>query len=190
YGPWSTAQCRPRGRVAAHRGASPRDGRRRGGGLDARLAGRDGGGRGRAGPGAGGGRDRRREPRADRHRPGRHRRCHQAYGRGDRTGPAVNAPDHMTVIRLSVPRAFAACAPCIRVRTAPPSDAVLELVRLGYVVNDSNAAFAVAYYAGTKLELDCGIQSDPLVMPYKPGTVMVDVIDPKTKQAIVEKFPS
>ena len=129
----------------------------------------------------------------------------------------MNAPDRMTVIRLSVPRAFAACAPCIRVRTAPPSDAVLELVRLGYVVNDSNAAFAVAYYAGTKLELDCGIQNDPLVMPYKPGTVMVDVIDPKTKQllwrgqgiaavaddeeqydrnvkhavqAIVEKFPS
>ena len=96
----------------------------------------------------------------------------------------MNAPDHTTVIRLSVPRAFAACAPCIRVRTAPPSDAVLELVRLGYVVNDSNTACAVAYYAGTKLELDCGIQSDPLVMPDTPGTVMVDVIDPKTKQLL------
>jgi len=90
----------------------------------------------------------------------------------------------MTVIRLVVPRAFAACAPWIRVRTGLHADQVLELQRLGYVVNESNADFAVAYYTSTTLELDHGMQSDPLVTQSTPGTVIVDVIDPTTKEPV------
>ena len=83
----------------------------------------------------------------------------------------------------------------------------------GYVVADTNPDFAVAYYASTKEKLDVtywdygyawqphwwsgwgrrwgrgwggdwGMQSGPVMTQYTEGTVIVDVIDPKTKDLL------
>src|SRR5207237_759939 len=78
YGPRAPSERWPGGGVAAHRPASRRDGRRGGGSLDARLAGRDRRDRRRAIPRAGGRLDRRREAGADRRGPRRDGRRNQA----------------------------------------------------------------------------------------------------------------
>src|SRR5437773_1547174 len=92
------------------------------------------------------------------------------------------------------------------------SDLAQEFAGLGYVASDSNPDFCVAYYASTNQKLDVtywdygyawrphwwsgwgqrsgrgwggdwGIQS-PTVTQYTEGTVIVDVIDPKTKDLL------
>ena len=77
--------------------------------------------------------------------------------------------------------------------------------RRGYVADDNNPDFAVAYYASTKQQLDVtswdygyawrphwwrgwgprwGVEGGPIVTQYTEGTVIVDVIDPKTKDLL------
>jgi len=92
------------------------------------------------------------------------------------------------------------------------ADLAQEFAGLGYVASDSNPDFCVAYYASTNQKLDVtywdygyawrphwwsgwgrrwgrgwggdwGIQS-PTVTQYTEGTVIVDVIDPKTKDLL------
>jgi hypothetical protein len=93
------------------------------------------------------------------------------------------------------------------------TDLAQEFASLGYVANDSNPDFCVAYYASTNQKLDVtywdygyawrphwwsgwgrrygrgwggdwGMQSAPTVTQYTEGTVIVDVIDPKTKDLL------
>ena len=93
------------------------------------------------------------------------------------------------------------------------ADLAQEFAGLGYVASDSNPDFCVAYYASTNQKLDVtywdygyawrprwwsgwgrrwgrgwggdwGIQSGPAVTQYTEGTVIVDVIDPKTKDLL------
>jgi hypothetical protein len=93
------------------------------------------------------------------------------------------------------------------------TDLAQEFAGLGYVASDSNPDFCVAYYASTKQQLDVsywdygytwqprwwsgwgrrwgrgwgpdwGMQSAPMVTQYTEGTVIVDVIDPKTKELL------
>ena len=93
------------------------------------------------------------------------------------------------------------------------SDLAQEFAGLGYVATDSNPDFCVAYYASTNQKLDVtswdygygwrprwwsgwgrrygrgwggdwGLQSGPVVTQYTEGTVIVDVIDPKTKDLL------
>jgi len=93
------------------------------------------------------------------------------------------------------------------------NDLAHEFASLGYVANDSNPDFCVAYYASTNQKLDVtywdygyawrphwwsgwgrrygrgwggdwGMQSSPMVTQYTEGTVIVDVIDPKTKDLL------
>ena len=93
------------------------------------------------------------------------------------------------------------------------SDLAQEFAGLGYVATDSNPDFCVAYYASTNQKLDVtywdygyawrphwwggwgrhygrgwggdwGIASAPTVTEYTQGTVIVDVIDPKTKDLL------
>jgi hypothetical protein len=93
------------------------------------------------------------------------------------------------------------------------SDLAQEFAGLGYVASDSNPDFCVAYYASTNQKLDVtywdygyayrphwwggwgrhygrgwggdwGIASAPTVTQYTQGTVIVDVIDPKTKDLL------
>lgn len=80
-----------------------------------------------------------------------------------------------------------------------------EFVKLGYVSNDSNPNFAVAYYASTKQKMDItywdygyplrprwwrawgprfGGMGGPMVTQYTQGTVIVDVIDPRNKELL------
>src|SRR3989449_689748 len=99
----ATPQSRLGGRVAAHRRASRRDGRRSGGGLDARLAGRDRRDRGRTIPRAGGRLDRRRESRPDRRRLERRGRGDPPHRRGHRADPAVKALALVIVLGSSLP---------------------------------------------------------------------------------------
>jgi hypothetical protein len=72
----------------------------------------------------------------------------------------------------------------------------------GYVLADNNPDFAVAYYASTKEKLDVSywdygysyyprwwggfgpVASEPMVTQYTQGTVIVDVIDPNTKELL------
>src|SRR2546428_22830 len=93
------------------------------------------------------------------------------------------------------------------------ADLAQEFAGLGYVASDSNPDFCVAYYASTNQKLDVtywdygyalrphwwsgwgrrwgrgwggdwGMQSGPMVTQYTEGTVIVDVIDPKTKDLL------
>jgi len=93
------------------------------------------------------------------------------------------------------------------------ADLVQAFAGLGYVASDSNPDFCVAYYASTKQQLDVtywdygyawrprwwtgwgrrwgrgwgadwAMQSGPTVTQYTQGTVIVDVIDPKTKDLL------
>src|SRR3989442_1402358 len=93
------------------------------------------------------------------------------------------------------------------------ADLAGEFTGLGYVATDSNPDFCVAYYASTNQKLDVtywdygyawrphwwggwgrhygrgwggdwGIASAPTVTEYTQGTVIVDVIDPKTKDLL------
>jgi hypothetical protein len=93
------------------------------------------------------------------------------------------------------------------------ADLAREFAGLGYVATDSNPDFCVAYYASTKQQLDVnswdygytwqprwwsgwgrrwgrgwgpdwGMQSTPIVTQYTQGTLIVDVIDPKTKELL------
>jgi len=93
------------------------------------------------------------------------------------------------------------------------TDLAQEFAGLGYVASDSNPDFCVAYYASTKQQLDVtywdygyawrprwwsgygrrwgrgwgadwGMQNGPMVTQYTQGTVIVDVIDPKTKDVL------
>jgi uncharacterized protein DUF4136 len=84
------------------------------------------------------------------------------------------------------------------------SDLLQGFQARGYVVDDSNPDFAVAYYASTKEKLDVtywdygyawspywwggwGPGSGPVdrtVTPYTQGTVVVDVIDPRTMELL------
>ena len=93
------------------------------------------------------------------------------------------------------------------------ADLAQQFAGLGYVASDSNPDFCVAYYASTKQQLDVsywdygyawaprwwsgwgrrwgrgwggdrGLQSGPVVTQYTQGTVIVDVIDPKTKDLL------
>src|SRR5256712_5626719 len=93
------------------------------------------------------------------------------------------------------------------------SDLAQEFAGLGYVATDSNPDFCIAYYASTNQKLDVtswdygygwrprwwsgwgrrygrgwggdwGMQSGPVVTQYTEGTVIVDVIDPKTKDLL------
>jgi len=93
------------------------------------------------------------------------------------------------------------------------ADLAQEFAGLGYVASDSNPDFCVAYYASTNQKLDVtywdygyawrphwwsgwgrrygrgwggdwGMQSSPMVTQYTEGTVIVDVIDPKTKDLL------
>jgi hypothetical protein len=65
----------------------------------------------------------------------------------------------------------------------------------GYVVNDSNPDFAVAYYASTRQRLDVSAWDYgylwrprwsvvPMVTQYTQGTLIVDVIDPKSQEIL------
>jgi hypothetical protein len=93
------------------------------------------------------------------------------------------------------------------------TDLAQEFAGLGYVASDSNPDFCVAYYASTNQKLDVtywdygytwrphwwggwgrhygrgwggdwGMQNSPTVTQYTEGTVIVDVIDPKTKDLL------
>ncbi len=93
------------------------------------------------------------------------------------------------------------------------TDLTQEFAGLGYVATDSNPDFCVAYYASTNQKLDItywdygyglrphwwsgwghrwgrgwggdwGIASGPVATQYTEGTVIVDVIDPKTKDLL------
>jgi hypothetical protein len=93
------------------------------------------------------------------------------------------------------------------------TDLAREFAGLGYVASDSNPDFCVAYYASTKQQLDVshwdygytwqprwwsgwgrrwgrgwgpdwGMQTAPIVTKYTEGTLIVDVIDPKTKDLL------
>jgi hypothetical protein len=93
------------------------------------------------------------------------------------------------------------------------TDLAQEFAGLGYVATDSNPDFCVAYYASTKQQLDVtywdygyawqpgwwsgwgrrwgrgwgrdwGMQSGPVVTQYTQGTVIIDVIDPKSKELL------
>src|SRR5207245_1593702 len=93
------------------------------------------------------------------------------------------------------------------------TDLTQEFAGLGYVATDSNPDFCVAYYASTNQKLDVtywdygygwrpnwwsgwgrrwgrgwggdwGIASGPVATQYTEGTVIVDVIDPKTKNLL------
>jgi len=93
------------------------------------------------------------------------------------------------------------------------TDLTQEFSGLGYMASDSNPDFCVAYYASTNQKLDLtywdygyalrphwwggwgrrwgrgwggdwGIQNSPMVTQYTEGTVIVDVIDPKTKDLL------
>src|SRR2546430_9946402 len=103
YGPRAPSERWPGGGVAAHRPASRRDGRRGGGSLDARLAGRDRRDRRRAIPRAGGRLDRRRESGADRRGPRRDCRRNQAHGCWNGAGSAVKALALLIVLGSGLP---------------------------------------------------------------------------------------
>jgi len=85
------------------------------------------------------------------------------------------------------------------------ADLAQGFAALGYVANDSNPDFAVAYYACTKEKTDItywdygyplrprwwrgwgprfGGMSGPTVTEYTQGTVIVDVIDPKKNELL------
>src|SRR2546427_7143542 len=93
------------------------------------------------------------------------------------------------------------------------ADLAQEFAGRGYVATDSNPDFCVAYYASTNQKLDVtywdygygwrpnwwsgwgrrwgrgwggdwGIASGPVATQYTEGTVIVDVIDPKTKNLL------
>src|SRR3989441_10464446 len=93
------------------------------------------------------------------------------------------------------------------------TDLAGEFTGLGYIATDSNPDLCVAYYASTNQKLDVtywdygygwrpgwwsgwgrrwgrgwggdwGMQTGPLVTQYTEGTVIVDVIDPKTKDLL------
>jgi hypothetical protein len=85
------------------------------------------------------------------------------------------------------------------------ADLEQQFTHLGYAVNDSTPDFAVAYYACTKQKTDIstwdygyplrprwwrgwgprwGTIGTPMVTEYTQGTVIVDVVDPKTKELL------
>jgi hypothetical protein len=80
------------------------------------------------------------------------------------------------------------------------ADLAQEFASRGYVPSDSNPDFLVAYYASAKQKLDITYwdygypwrphwwsgrgRRGPVVTQYTEGTVIVDVIDPKTKDVL------